>query len=191
MINEEPDLREINSLGLSRDCTNTILGYQYFEQHVRRLILSACKPFCLACADCCCEKDFCSESLNSFWLKMTWGLWGYDRSQFDESKGWLLSDGCRLVTGRPPVCYEYLCNKILSDIPVIYLDILKEVSMLLSFAGKNALGNRHLITLSSKQVLTRMNFNKLRRQIEKSLHLFQRYEKEIRPFLASVSTMSQ
>ena len=182
MINEKPDRRELKTLGHPHDSIEAILGYQGLEQRVRELILNVCRPFCRTCSDCCCEKDFCSESLDSYWLKMTWEMWGYDRSQYDESHGWLLSDGCRLVTGRPPVCYEYLCTKILSDVPGIPLDILKEVSMLLSFTGKNALGNRHLITLSSEQILTRMNFNKLRRQIAKSLNLLRRYETEMRPF---------
>ena len=115
---------------------------------------------------------------------MTWQLQGYTSAQYDDSKGWLLSEGCRLISGRPPVCYEYLCNRMLEEIPEdAYLDNLKAISALPAFAGKNALGNKHLVTLSSEQILTRMNFGKLRRQIAKSLNLFQRYETEMRPFL--------
>ncbi len=182
----EMDEKETNTSTLSHDCIKTILEYQDLEQKVRRLILKACKPFCGACSDCCCKKDFCSESLHSYWLRMIWNLQGYKASQYDDSKGWLLSDGCRLITGRPPVCYEYLCDKILSEMREgTTVDNLKAVSALPSFAGKNALGNRHLVTLSSEQILTRMNFIKLRRQIVKSLNLFQLYETETRPFLLS------
>jgi hypothetical protein len=180
----EMDEKEIHTSPLSRDCIKAILEYQDLEQKVRRLILKACKPFCSACSDCCCKKDFCSESLDSYWLRMTWNLQGYTVSQYDDSKGWLLSEGCRLDTGRPPVCYEYLCDRILVEIQEdCTLDNLKAISALPAFAGKNALGNKHLVTLSSEQILTRMNFLKLRRQIAKSLNLFQRYETEMRPFL--------
>jgi len=183
-IRLEMDEKETSINALSRDCIKSILEYQDLEQKVRRLILKACKPFCSTCSDCCCKKDFCSESLDSYWLRMIWNLQGYTGSQYDDSKGWLLSEGCRLITGRPPVCYEYLCNGILGKIQEdCTLDNLKAISALPAFAGKNALGNKHLVTLSSEQILTRMNFGKLRRQIAKSLNLFQRYETEMRPFL--------
>lgn len=173
------------AFGLSYNCIPALLEYQYLEQKVRWLILEVCKPFCSTCADCCCKEDFCSESLDSDWLRMTWKLWGYKRSQYDDSYGWLLSDGCRLITGRPPVCYEFLCNKILSGMPGDTWDRLKEISMLISYAGKNALGNRHLVTLSSEQISNRMNFKKLRKQIAKSLHLFQQYEAEMPGFFSA------
>ena len=185
-IRLEMDEKDIHTGTLSRDCIKAILEYQDLEQKVRRLTLKACKPFCSVCSNCCCKKDFCFESLESFWLRMTWNLQGYTVSQYDDTKGWLLSDGCLLITGRPPVCYEYLCNRILSEMREgATLDNIKAVSALPSFAGKNALGNKHLVTLSSEQILTRMNFIKLRRQIAKSLNLFQRYETEMRPFLLS------
>jgi hypothetical protein len=178
------DEKETHTNTLSRDCIKTILEYQDLEQKVRRLILKACKPFCSACSDCCCKKDFCSESLDSYWLRMTWSLQGYTASQYDDSKGWLLSNGCRLDTGRPPVCYEYLCDRILVEIQEdCTLDNLKAISALPAFAGKNALGNKHLVTLSSEQILTRMNFVKLRRQIAKFQSLFQRYKTKMHPFL--------
>ena len=183
-IRLEMNEKETNTNTLSRDCIKTMLEYQDLEQKVRRPILKVCTPFCSACSDCCCKKDFCSESLDSYWLRMTWNLQGYTVSQYDDSKGWLLSEGCRLDTGRPPVCYEYLCNGIRGKIQEdCYLDNLKAISALPAFAGKNALGNKHLVTLSSEQILTRMNFIKLRRQIAKSHNLFQRYETEMRPFL--------
>ena len=170
-----------------RDCIKAILEYQDLEQKVRRMILKACKPFCSACSDCCCKKDFCSESLHSFWLRMTWQLQGYTSAQYDDSKGWLLSEGCRLISGRPPVCYEYLCNKMLGEMSEgVQLDNLKAISALPAVAGKNALGNKHLVTLSAEQISERMNFIKLRRQIAKSLNLFKQYEREMNQLLEAV-----
>jgi hypothetical protein len=112
---------------------------------------------------------------------MAWQLHGYAAAQYDGSEGWLLSEGCRLISGRPPVCYEYLCNRILGEMSEgVYLDNLKAISALPAFAGKNALGNKHLVTLSSEQILERMNFKKLERQLAKSLYLFHHYEREMR-----------
>jgi hypothetical protein len=175
------DEKEKTTGSLSWDCIKAILEYQDLEQKVRRLILRACEPFCSACSDCCCNKDYCSESLHSFWLRMAWQLQGYAAAQYDGSEGWLLSDGCRLISGRPPVCYEYLCDRILGEMSEgVYLDNLKAISALPAFAGKNALGNKHLVTLSSEQILERMNFKKLERQLAKSLYLFHHYEREMR-----------
>lgn len=144
------------------------------------MLFKVCAPFCSVCSECCCNKDFCSEALDSFWLRLIWAEQGYALSQYDDSKGWLLSDGCRLNAGRPPVCYEYLCNKIMEKISTgAYMDNLKGIASLPALAGKNALGNRHLITLSPEQILKRINFAKLRRQIAKSVNLFKHYECEL------------
>ena len=174
--------QHFSTFGLPHDLLKAIRDYQSLEQKVSQLVVSVCRPFCSTCSNCCCKTDFCSEAFDSYWLEMTWKLWGYNRSQYDDSIGWLLSDGCRLAAGRPPVCYEYLCNKIIDGIPNDTLYHLKEVSMQLSSAGKKALGNRHLITLTSEQIMTRMNIRKLRRQITNSLHLVQKYEEEMSTF---------
>ena len=168
--------QDFSTAGLPHDFIMAILEYQSLERKVSQMVISACRPFCSVCSNCCCKTDFCSESLDNYWLRMTCKLGGYDWSQYDDSSGWLLADGCRLTIGRPPVCYEYLCSRIISEIPTDSLAGIKEVTRLLSSAGRNALGNRHLVTLSSEQILTRMNFGKLRRQIAKSLYLLQEYE---------------
>lgn len=170
--------QDLMTSGLSHNLVKALFEYQSLEQKVNQLVVRVCRPFCSSCSKCCCRTDFCSESFDSYWLKMTWKLSGHNPSYYDDSIGWLLSDGCRLDTGRPPVCYEYLCNRIIAEIPGDRLNGVKEVSRLLSFAGKNALGNRHLITLSSEQILTRMNIKKLRKQIARSLHLLNKHESQ-------------
>ena len=168
--------QDFSTFGLPRDFITTIQEYQSLEQKVSQQVVSVCRPFCSACSNCCCKTDFCSESLDSYWLRMTWRLAGHDRFQYDDSIGWLSSDGCRLTAGRPPVCYEYLCDGMIADIPADRLSRVKVVTTLLSSTGKNALGSRHLVTLTSEQILTRMNFGKLRRRIAKSRYLLQEYE---------------
>ena len=110
-----------------------------------------------------------------------WQSYNHNFSQYHDSKGWLSSNGCLLSVGRPPVCYAYLCDNILEKISEKpYLNCLKELSRLVTWAGQKALGNRHLVTLSSKQVLTQLNFKRLKGRISKSLCLYYEHERDLR-----------
>ena len=167
--------------GFPKECISAASEYQFLEQKVRRLIAWACSPFCSECSDCCCRKDICSESVNSFWLKLMWKMSNHDISQYDDSRGWLSAHGCLLTVGRPPVCYEYLCDKILEEISKKpHLNCLKELSRLLTLAGQKAFGNSHLVTLSSNQILTQLNFIRLRGRIARSLNVCYQHETELR-----------
>ena len=162
---------------LSQEGIKVVFEYQHLEQRVRQLTLKICGSFCRSCHDRCCNKDYCSESLESYWLRMTWGSWGHHISEYDISEGWLSPGGCQLEVGRPPVCYEFLCRKILTEIQEKnYLAGFKGISNLVSFAGRNALGNRHLITLSPEQILKRINFERLRRKIGQAHSILNRCE---------------
>ena len=119
-------------------------------------------------------------NLNSFWLRFIWEMYNHNSSQYHDSRGWLSSNGCILPVGRPLVCYEYLCESILEKISEkSYLKCLKELSRLLTLVGQNALGNCHLVTLSSKQILTQLNFKRLRGRISKALYLYYKYERDL------------
>jgi hypothetical protein len=167
--------------GSPAGCISAALDYQFLEQKVRRLISWVCFPFCSECSECCCRKNICHESLNSFWLKLMWQMCNHNFSQYHDSRGWLSSNGCLLSVGRPPVCYEYLCDNILEKISKKpCLNCLKELSRLLTLAGQKALGNSHLVTLSSKQILTQLNFKRLRGRISKALCLYYEHERNLR-----------
>jgi hypothetical protein len=156
------------------------LDYQFLEQKIRRLISWVCFPFCSECGGFCCKKDICHESLNSFWLKFMWKIYNHNSSRYHDSRGWLSSNGCLLPVGRPLVCYEYICDSILEKISEkSHLKCLKELSRLLTLAGQKALGNSHLVTLSSKQILTQLNFEKLRGRISKALYLYYKHERDL------------
>lgn len=156
------------------------MAYRNLEQQTGRIILSICRPFCSRCNVVCCKEEFCSESIDSFWLRLIWQICDHEISQYDKRRGWLKSNGCRLKAGRPPLCYEYICNHIFEKVPeVLVLQPLNSISNLLSLAGKNALGSRHLVTLSSRQILTRLDFNRLKARISHSLKLFSRYKEDL------------
>ena len=170
----------IKSPGLSEDCIRAAMQYQELEENVRRIVTGFCAPFCSACADPCCRKEICFESIDSFWLELVRKINGPDHSDYDNAKGWLTTRGCQLQTGRPPVCYEYFCSKIdavIQEEPDKKNCLIK-ISGLLSFAGEKALGNRHIVTLSSKQILEKVNFLRLNNKITKSIKLYRRYEVE-------------
>ncbi len=170
----------IITLDLPTNCIKASCEYHYLESKVKLLLSKACISFCSECIDRCCRQDICSESISSYWLRIIWSLCGHEISQYDDDKGWLSSYGCNLTAGRPPVCYEFFCNRMLEKIPKgTYLSCLKNISKLPSFVGKNALGNSHLVTLSSKEILSLLNFNRLRNRISKCLNLYKEYERQL------------
>ncbi|MFH2125823.1 MAG: hypothetical protein ABIK12_04865 [Pseudomonadota bacterium] len=124
----------------------------------------------------CCNKDICEESINSYWLSFVRLYCGSE--QYDEVNGWLSLHGCLLHTGRPPVCYEFVCDKILMIVSKKpFWNCFKSLTMLLTYVGENALGNEHLITLSRRQIFTKIKLAKLEKQIVKANDLYREYEK--------------
>ena len=161
-------------------CLKVVYEYANLESQVRRLLNRFCSPHCSDCIDCCCKEKFCNESLGSFWLNMVWQNSGYDLSQYNAGSGWLTCDGCRLVAGRPPVCYSFICKEILKNPSQSdHLQIMVNIAKLMPLVGKNAIGNKHLVTLSAQEVLEHLNFTKLSALIAKCLKLFEQYEKEL------------
>jgi hypothetical protein len=154
--------------------------YLFLESKVNFLISQACSCSCRECKDRCCRKEYCSESVSSCWLRIIWTLCSNDISNYDEEKGWLSPYGCHLTAGRPPVCYDFFCNRILEKNPMgTYVASLIKISKLPGFIGKNALGTRHLVTLSSKEVFRLLNFNRLRNRIAKCLELCEQCERQL------------
>lgn len=152
--------------------------YVHLESQVRILITRFCLPFCSHCTNYCCKEKFCKESIDSFWLNLVWQNSGFELSQYDADLGWLTCTGCRLDAGRPPVCYSFLCHEILANLspsdPLVHL---MEIAKLIPRVGKNAIGNKHLVTLSAHEVMNRLDFSKLSQRIAKGLKLFEQYEK--------------
>ena len=141
-----------------------------------------CEPFCEKCSDYCCTEDICRESIDSAWLMLVWDISGSRISQYNETDGWLSSSGCRLAVGRPPVCYEYLCTDILNSCRgCSFLGNLKQLSKLLSITGTKSLGHKHLVTLSTEDIATRLNPTKLSTRISNSNRSFERISKELIP----------
>ncbi len=174
------ETEEIHLSHLPRQCIAVAFKYRYLELEINHTISSICSPFCRPCKGGCCRAEICVESVSSYWLRLVRTVENHNLVQFDENRGWLASNGCRISAGRPPLCYEFLCDKIFENThPGSFSRSFKELSKLLSLAGKNALGNRHLVTLSSKAISTRLNFIKLEARIAAATESFKRYKKDL------------
>jgi len=177
MFGLQMDEAGITGIEMSPQLHSAVLEYQRLETQVRLLIGEVCKSHCSHCLNRCCKKDFCVESIASPWLRLVWETSHHKIMEYDDSTGWLTDSGCRLNAGRPPVCYEFMCSQILMEISATdRMHTIKVLSKLVTFAGANALGKKHLVTLSSTQLLTRLNYTRLRRRLAHSQEILQNCE---------------
>ena len=78
--------------------------------------------------------------------------------------------GCRLPIGRPPICYQFFCQKALDGLPDDHhREHLKTAAALVNDVGKQALGGRHLVTLTAAEIFGRLNIDKLNQRIRSAL----------------------
>lgn len=157
---------------VSSDCLVSVQEYLHLEQKIRQLLTQYCAPFCVDCRGSCCKEEICQEALTSDWLNLVWYHSGTRETEFDPVYGWLTRQGCVLNAGRPPVCYEFICNRVFKNLPqTMPLMHLRNIASLLSSAGKNALGTRHLVTLSLSDIINRLNHDRLQRRLHKARQL--------------------
>jgi hypothetical protein len=184
------ETEDINLSLLPKQCIAVASKYRHLELEINHTISSICSPFCRPCKGGCCRTEFCVESIHSYWLRLVRTVGNHGPVQFDEDRGWLMPNGCRISAGRPPLCSEFLCNDILVNIQTVsFTRTFLELSKLISLVGKNALGSRHLVTLSSRAIVSRLNFKKLETRIAAATESFKRYKKELicEPSIQSIS----
>jgi len=155
-----------NSLSrFSNLCLQTAHDYRQLEMQVSRYLSRFCLDFCNGCGDCC-KADICVEAVESAWLRTVRKQGGNKIPRFNRSTGWLSSKGCRLKAGRPPLCYEFFCERITDHCrEETILDPILAISKLPSVVGQNALGKRHLVALEEDEILHKLDFNRLRKKI--------------------------
>ena len=150
---------------LSDLCLQTAREYRQLEMQVSCCLSPFCHPFCNGCGECC-KADICVEAVESAWLRIVRKQGGDETSRFNRSTGWLTSKGCSLQAGRPPLCYEFCCERITDHFrKEANLDPILAISKLPSTAGQNALGKRHLVALEEDEILHKLDFNRIRRKI--------------------------
>jgi hypothetical protein len=152
------------------DCI--IALYADFETRVQKSISNFFGSNCSACSGVCCKIDYCRETQESLFLSRLREEYQPAASYSDEA-GWLSETGCVLTTGRPPVCYEYLCGEILSAQPTFtHRYAVNVFSQLISHVGKRAYRGQHIVEICEAEELQRIKLSAFERRLGESKAAF-------------------
>jgi hypothetical protein len=150
--------------------------YADFETRVQKCISGFFGSNCSACRSVCCKINYCRETRESLFLSKLCKEYQPVASYSDET-GWLSETGCILTTGRPPVCYEYLCGGILSAQPTyIHRYAVNVLSQLISHVGKRAYRGRHIVEIGEDEELQCIKLSAFERRLGESEAAFRAIE---------------
>ncbi len=151
---------------------NIVASYSSFEIRVRKMMTAFCNPYCRVCTKICCKPYFCQESMSAPFLSLI-------REHFpppvpyNDTRGWLTETGCVLGVGRPPICYEFICDRIADDQPdLLHEYVLNVLSRLVSHPGKNAAGPCHLVEMVSSDEFSRISYSRFRKRLFEAENAF-------------------
>jgi hypothetical protein len=154
--------------------------YAAFETAVRRQIAALCAPHCSVCDRVCCRPEFCRENIDSPFLNLL-SARIQRNAAYSAGHGWLTSSGCALSTGRPPVCYQFNCDKIIAALPAnLHRYLARVLSDLVPHIGKRALGGRHLVEIMDSAQLKKVKhgrFGKRLGEARNALQVIQSYKR--------------
>lgn len=152
--------------------------YGAFEQRVRVLMSERCVEHCRVCPTPCCRAAICREAHESPFLKEV-QLSAGATEVFDEKRGWLGGCGCRLPVGRPPLCYDFICDRIFCAQPTLaHRYVLDVLAALVGHLGNGVWKGRHLVEALSKAQLRQSNeshFKKCLAEAEAALAVAERF----------------
>ncbi len=139
--------------------------YAFFETAVRQQIAAICMPHCSLCQRVCCGVEYCRENIDSPFLRII-GAQNRLENTFCAKRGWLTPAGCGLPNGRPPVCYQFNCDKIMDALPDdLSRYLIRVLSNLIPHIGKRALGNRHLVEIMDPARLNKVKPERFGRRL--------------------------
>jgi hypothetical protein len=153
------------TMAMTTHLTKILKEYAAFESEVRQQMADLCAPHCSICERVCCRPEYCRESIDSPFLALL-NSKALQITAYSAECGWLAPTGCALSTGRPPVCYQFNCQKIfdaLSDDNHRY--VLSVLSELVPHVGKRASGTTHLVEIMDVSQLERMKINRFRKRL--------------------------
>lgn len=137
-------------------------AYGDLEKQVLAAMTRCCGPFCARCAAVCCRPVYCREALESpflAWVRKAHAA----HLPWSSTTGWLGDSGCRLAAGRPLVCYEFVCDGVLTGQPdARAVAVLKELAVLLTRVGRRARAGHHLLEVRDFE---RVNWDRLEIQL--------------------------
>lgn len=144
---------------------NLIKRYAELERTVQETVNEQCCTLCEHCTQVCCRADICEEAIESPFLRLL-----NKRNELDSDRyGFLHETGCALPVGRPPVCVEYFCDDQLYNQPdETHAKILRTLGALVAHAGRNAIGDTHLVEIMQEDRLEHLAFQRLEKQLDES-----------------------
>jgi len=138
-------------------------SYISLEKEILKRVSEISNTFCFECQKRCCEEKICRESIESQFLSHLITL---QNIRYDKKNGWMSPYGCRLEYGRPLVCYEFFCERILVNDDFKASDIQQAVKEVISI-GNRAYGNTHLICVDNLSLISPKKIFKIRNRILK------------------------
>ncbi len=143
--------------GIARNLNTFIDKYVAIEKAIQQLVCPLSQRYCAVCTGKCCREEFCKESVESTFLSV---LVAKQKIRYDDSNGWLSSNGCRLAYGRPLVCYDFFCDDILHVNSTKTGRILALIKDFVSL-GNRAHGAAHLLCIDDLDILKPKKIEKL------------------------------
>ena len=160
--------QNMNGNDYSRELSILIKNYIILEKQINTYISRITNQYCCNCCNTCCREDICRETVDSVFLEL---LIQKQNLKYDTKKGWLSPKGCRLIYGRPLICYEFFCEKIIRNNKFQKTGVEKLVKMFDS-VGQRAYGSQHLICIPSIEKLSKRKIDKINGNIVKMINHF-------------------
>ena len=137
-----------------KDLTNRYLS---LEKNIRSLIDNTSGQICVNC-----KEEICNESIESAFLAI---LIDRQKLRYDIDNGWISPAGCRLIYGRPLVCHEFFCKKILNSKKFMASDIKGIIKRFVAI-GNRAHGNTHLLCVDRLEIIGSSKIGKMINKID-------------------------
>jgi hypothetical protein len=179
---------------MAMELSKILKDFVDFETTVRHQIADICAPHCSVCQRVCCRPEYCRENIDSPFLNLISSKNRPDMV-FSVERGWLTSTGCALSAGRPPVCYQFNCNKIIDGLPTDqHRYLFRVLSDLVPFIGKRSLGSRHLVEIMDPVQLQKVSLKRFGRRLNEAreaLHVIQSFNRPDFSKALSPATLSR
>lgn len=158
---------------LDRTLATLVDRYTSLEKETQKLMYPLSSHFCMKCSSPCCKEEICRETMESPFLSI---LINKQKAGYDTQNGWISPSGCRLVYGRPLVCYEFFCEDILKSPLFKAMDIKKIIRGFVS-VGNRAHGNSHLLCIDDPGMISSTKIGKMIGKIALVMNEIAEYEK--------------
>lgn len=150
------------------DLDYILQDYAAFEVEVRTISSGLWYPWCSNCRKICCNAAYCRETFESPFL-FSLVKKQFRQVSYHTQKDWLGKTGCKLLLGRPSVCYEFLCDSILDTQKTgIQRYAMIVLAKLISHIGKRALGSSHLIEIMDPANLKRVSYSRFGKRLSEA-----------------------